>query len=295
MNFGSFFPDIGGQMLSVIAMLFVLVGIQPEKPKDATATPARIESSRGELVRREWMMGDTKRVASVWMPAQTIEGPRPVVFAFHGHGGSAKSASKNFGYHEIWPEAICVYMEGLPTKGITDPEGKKNGWQKQTGEYEDRDLKFFDTVLESLRTEGRMDPARVYVTGHSNGGGFTYLLWAVRDDVFAAVAPSAGGGLRHAGKIKPLPAIHIAGKKDKLVSFMLQSKMMQRVRELNGCKGEGILRKDGCREYVSSSGNPCVEYVFDGGHEFPNEAPEMIVAFFKQHARKVAEPSEPKE
>ncbi|MFY8056754.1 MAG: hypothetical protein ACOVRM_03375, partial [Planctomycetaceae bacterium] len=59
------------------------------------------------------------------------------------------------------------------------------GWQKSAGDQQDRDLKFFDVVLQSLRSEYRVDDRRIYATGHSNGGGFTYLLWSERSAVFA--------------------------------------------------------------------------------------------------------------
>ncbi len=55
-------------------------------------------------------------------------------------------------YHKHWPEAIVVYMQGLNTPGaLTDPDGKRPGWQKTFGDQGDRDLKFFDAVLATLR------------------------------------------------------------------------------------------------------------------------------------------------
>ena len=41
---------------------------------------------------------------------------------------------------------------------------------------------FFDEVLASVKKDYKVDNKRIYVTGHSNGGSFTYILWAVRDD-----------------------------------------------------------------------------------------------------------------
>ena len=38
----------------------------------------------------------------------------PVVFVFHGHGGNAKYASKNLNFHENFPEALVIYMQGIP-------------------------------------------------------------------------------------------------------------------------------------------------------------------------------------
>ncbi len=102
-----------------------------------------------------------------------------------------RQARRSFAIESYWPEATVVYPQGLPTKGITDPEGKKNGWQQKKGDYEDRDLAFFDVMLKTFRSDSSIDMRRVYSTGHSNGGRMTYLLWSERGDAFAAVAPSA--------------------------------------------------------------------------------------------------------
>ena len=57
------------------------------------------------------------REALVYAPATTKTDPSPVVFAFHGHGGTMKFAATKFAYHKHWPEAIAVYMQGLKTPG----------------------------------------------------------------------------------------------------------------------------------------------------------------------------------
>src|SRR5436190_19956962 len=143
------------------------------------------EITNGSLRKQPWIPAPRSNVGEV--PAQARTNATPVVFAFHGHGGSMRNAARSFGYHALWPEAIVVYLQGLNTPGrLTDPDGKKPGWQSGIGDQGDGDLKFFDAVLTSLRQDYRVNEKRVYATGHSNGGGFTYLLWAARGDRFAA-------------------------------------------------------------------------------------------------------------
>jgi poly(3-hydroxybutyrate) depolymerase len=108
-----------------------------------------------------------------------------LIFAWHGHGGSMRNASR-WDYEKYWPEAIVVYPQGLPTKGMTDPQGTKAGWQQKVGDYEDRDLKFFDAMLAELKKDYPVDDKRIFSTGHSNGGKMTYLLWEARGKEFAA-------------------------------------------------------------------------------------------------------------
>ncbi|MCW3099127.1 MAG: esterase, partial [Chthonomonadaceae bacterium] len=197
-------------------------------------------------------------------------------------------------YHRLWPEAIVVYLEGLPTPGaLTDPQGKRNGWQKTAGDQGDRDLKFFDVVLASLKKQYKVDDQRIFVTGHSNGGSFTYLLWAERGDTFAAVAPAAAF-TRAAYSLKPKPAMHIAGENDELVRFPLQQRMMESVRKIDGCEAEGkAWAKSGTLVgtlYPSKTGTPFVSVIYPGTHALPTEVPALVVKFFKEQAAAKAVP-----
>lgn len=229
-----------------------------------------------------WQVEGQQRQALVFLPSKPVDAPLPVVFAFHGHGGSALNAARSFALHKYWPEALVVYMQGLPTPGrLTDPEGKRNGWQHDAGDQNDRDLKFFDIVLNDVQKQFTIDAGRIYATGHSNGGSFTYLLWAERPNVFAAVAPSAATS-RAIRRLRPKPAMHIAGKNDSLVLFAWQQRAMDSVREINGCSKTGEPWAKDCTLYPSSSGTPFVAFVHDGTHRYPAEAPPLIVKFFKE-------------
>jgi polyhydroxybutyrate depolymerase len=238
------------------------------------------------LVRREWTVDGVTREALVAIPATAKTVPAPLVFGFHGHGGNMRFAARSYHIHTLWPEAIVVYPQGLNTKGqLTDPEGKKPGWQGAVGTEGDRDLKFFDAMLASLETEFKVDAKRIYSTGHSNGGGFTYLLWAERGDKFAAFGPSAAVSKGAARGLKPKPMIHIAGENDPLVKFAWQKLMMETVRKTNQC-GEGASweGEKGCTLYPSKVGAPVVTFIHPGTHTYATEAPALIVKFFKQHA-----------
>lgn len=235
--------------------------------------------------RREWVVEGVAREALVCVPEQAKSSAVPVLFAFHGHGGNMRNAARSFGYHALWPEALVVYMQGLPTPGLlTDPEGKKSGWQNMPGAQGDRDLKFFDAVLETLRAEYKVEEKQVFATGHSNGGGFTYLLWAERPHAFAAFAPSAAV-TRQLSQLAPKPALHLAGEKDGLVKFEWQRRTIEALRKLNGCAGEGRPWGTNATLYASSAGTPVVALVHPGGHEIPKGASELIVRFFKERMK----------
>jgi len=232
---------------------------------------------------RTWDVDGVTREALVYFP-ENVENP-PLVFAFHGHGGNMRNAERSFRIHDLWPEAAVVYMQGLPTPGqLTDPEGKRNGWNSNPNDSANRDLKFFDGVYASLKD--RVDLSRVYSTGHSNGGGFTYCLWAARGDLFAAVAPSGALSVPATPLLQPKPVLHVAGKTDPLVKYAWQEKMIRFVKALNRCsEGEPWHSAGDLTGTIYPSAYPLVTLIHPGGHKFPAEAPELIVRFFKMHCR----------
>jgi polyhydroxybutyrate depolymerase len=234
--------------------------------------------------RVHWTVEETEREALLYAPQNKSNDPAPLVFVFHGHGGSMKNADRSFHLQDVWPEAIVVYPQGLNTPTRLDPQGKRPGWQISAGAQDDRDLKLFDDMLATMKKKYRVDENRIYATGHSNGAVFTYLLWSTHPDVFAAVAPSSAPKMQIELK-KPLPAFHVAGEQDRIAPFALQQATLADVRRLNGCGDKGTDWAPGCTSYASKTDTPLVTFIHPGGHVFPKEAPALIVRFFQEHAR----------
>ncbi|MGC3967629.1 MAG: dienelactone hydrolase family protein [Pirellulales bacterium] len=244
-------------------------------------------ASAAEPKVRTWQIDGVAREAQVYVPDGADKKAAPLVFVWHGHGGTAQAMVRRYQLEKIWPEAIVVYPQGLNTPGrLTDPEGKRPGWQHSAGQLDDRDLKFFDAMLADLKKEAQVDEARIYSTGHSNGGGFTYLLWAERGDVFAAVAPTAAAFSPEIGaKHKPKPVLHLAGENDRLVKYEWQQAVIEHLKKLNQC-GEGKPWEPGCTLYESKLGMPVVAYIHPGAHGFPAGAEKTIVKFFQEQTKK---------
>ncbi len=232
----------------------------------------------------KWTVGDVERTALVYMPNKLAE-KNPVVFAFHGHGGTSAHLSRKMNIQKHWPESIVVYMQGLPTKSTRDPEGTKAGWQNVEGTNGDRDLKFFDAVLKTLLDKHKADPERIYATGHSNGGGFTFALWANRYDVFAAFGPSAASGGRRP-ILKPAPCFCIAGKKDEIVPFENQLASIAAIKKLNGVDEKSKDLGKGAELFKSEKGFPVITVIHEGGHELHEESIPMLVKFFQDQRKK---------
>jgi polyhydroxybutyrate depolymerase len=81
----------------------------------------------------------------------------------------------------------------------------------------------------TLSTQGCIDTRRIYATGCSNGGAFSFLLMCTAEDVFAAVAPMCGTSFIDLDAMCML---------DRPVSLMLRIGLQDTV---NCWEGEGIM------------------------------------------------------
>lgn len=52
-------------------------------------------------VQREWTVNGLARKALVSVPPAALTNPAPVVFAFHGHGGTMQRTASKFRFHEL--------------------------------------------------------------------------------------------------------------------------------------------------------------------------------------------------
>jgi len=230
----------------------------------------------------QWTIGGVTRQALVYIPATAKTKPTPVIFAFHGHGGTMRNMYNTHGFDKLWPEAIFICPQGLNTPGqLLDSEGLAAGWQMGKQDSTNKDLNFFDAMLKSLKADYMVDHKRIYVTGHSNGGSFTYLLWATRGDVFAAVATTAAIAGKLMPLLKPKPALHLMGETDPLVKPAWQKLTCNFIMKLNKCQPNGEKLNEFATLYKSDTGNPFIMYVHPGGHVYPQEANAVIVDFFK--------------
>jgi polyhydroxybutyrate depolymerase len=208
----------------------------------------------------------------------------PLVFVFHGHGGTAQLMANRLPVHELWPEAVVIYMQGIPgVVGITDAAGTQNGWQKNPGQVGDRDVKFVDVVLAQVEKEFKIDASRVYALGHSNGARFVNVLWTMRGEKFAAFCSACAPGGVLIQTAMPKPVFVIAGEKDQLVPFDLQKRSIELIRKRLETDPSKAVVKGYLSVEPGKNGTELATYLHPGGHPFPEEALPLAVSFFKRH------------
>jgi polyhydroxybutyrate depolymerase len=143
---------------------------------------------------------------------------RPIILAFHGAGGNANEYRMNSelvdpaldaGYAIVFGEAPNETGRtwAMGCAGCT--EGDRLGID---------DVAYVDAVLNDLAMRTNIDRTRVYVTGFSQGGWFSYALACQRSNVVRAVAPVGGLMPRPVADlcapVKPIGALVIFGDLD---------------------------------------------------------------------------------
>lgn len=203
----------------------------------------------------------------------------PVVFTWHGWGGSAASSMGALRPEKHFEDMIVVAATGLP-RGFKQFGDRTNpGWQVTSEEFDGRDLALFDALLEGLEQCGT--PQAVYSTGFSNGGFFSNLIGCERADRLTAIAPVGGGGpfTDTCGGAVPVMITH--GRKDDVVGFDMAENSHQQWAKHNGCEVAAVPDGEAC---AASTCEADVRFcAWDGPHRWPGDASERIAGFFQEH------------
>jgi polyhydroxybutyrate depolymerase len=136
-----------------------------------------------------------KRTCDVYSPAGAETEPRPLIFLFHGHGGSANQLigrSGNHAPHRIWLEiAEREKLVIAVPLGAQSPDGGP-GWNDCRADAQSNpktnDVTFIRELIEALARSRAVDRRRIFASGISNGGNMALRLALELSDQFAAVA-----------------------------------------------------------------------------------------------------------
>lgn len=153
-------------------------------------------------------VGGTSRNYIVYVPKNLGEG-RPLLISCHGMNQDA------------------AYQKGMLTiESVADtakfvtvfPNGIDKGWDISGN----RDINFVLALIDEMVDKYKIDRNRVYLSGFSMGGMFTYHAMNRIPDKIAAFAPISGypmGGTTANASVRPIPIIHTHGTGDDVVGF----------------------------------------------------------------------------
>lgn len=181
------------------APLLLLLSILPALGCNTPDDPAPVELPAEPYMFTPTVHGEERRA---WVHPPTVGedggepgGAVPVVLYFHGRGGDVEDSADRRKFHELWPQAVVVYMEGSYVNAWgadVDPSDvdEKLGWTLRFPyKYalgQSKDIAYVKLVLDHL--DGTFDVEDVFACGHSSGGFFTLSLMELMPAPFRAFA-----------------------------------------------------------------------------------------------------------
>jgi poly(3-hydroxybutyrate) depolymerase len=168
------------------------------------------------------------------------------------------------------------------------------------------DVNFIAALIDTMYARYHIDRNRVYATGMSMGGMFSYTLACKAADKIAAIGPGCGypmGGLGNCSPSRPVPTLHVHGEADTFVSYKNLLPIFSAWVKLNGCPDSPVVTKPYPADNPNSKATkkyygPCRENsevilisVAGMAHDYATaskgfgiDESEEFWAFFKNHA-----------
>lgn len=148
-----------------------------------------------------------------------------LVIAMHGGGGNANQFETTSRLTQKANDAkfIVVYPEGVKSTG---PLGARTWNAGECCDYAAinniNDVKFISELINKLTNTYKIDPKKVYATGHSNGGMLAYRLACELSGKVAAIAPNGCTMVVKDACIpsRPVPVLHMHSVLDNHVPYI---------------------------------------------------------------------------
>ncbi len=148
----------------------------------------------------------------------------PVIVSLHGAAGRG---SDNLKQLRNWNQVLAEKQRRTDYPSyILAPQSQ--------GRWNSTHLQNVKDIINDLPA---VDTNRIYVLGHSMGGGGTYIFIQSDPNYFAAAAPSAGSGFRHftdASVVKDIPIWAFHGDQDNVVPIEGDQKLFAELQKAGG-------------------------------------------------------------
>lgn len=181
----------------------------------------------------------------VHIPPRLLTGA-PLILGLPGAGQSARDFAAYTGYSRLADaERVAVaYATASGTRPLWNISDQIPGHAQ--------DVPYLRKVIPAIVRAACADPARVGVTGVSNGGGMSARMACDAADLIAAAAPVAGGygALPDCHPSRPVPILEIHGTADEVVPYRGKgnpvrgdvASFLAQWRALDGCSGKPRIR-----------------------------------------------------
>ena len=143
--------------------------------------------------------------------------PAPLVISLHGAGlwGAAQRDISQWDTTADREGFIVVYPSGAR-------DGGPGVWHVESAARLETDVTFISDLIDRLRADYNIDPARIYANGLSSGGAMAFVLSCTLSDRIAAVGMVAAAHMlpwSWCTDARPVPVIAFHGTADKVVPY----------------------------------------------------------------------------
>ena len=163
------------------------------------------------------------RPVDVIVPDDLPDGPVPLVVVLHGYSGSADVQQQYFRFQAEAADrgVILAYPDGTPDRRDLQFWNATDACCNFFGSDVD-DVAYLSAVVDHVRGLHAVDPKRIFLAGHSNGGFMSYRLACERADLFAAMVSLAGATYDDPADCSPSEPVSIAqvhGTVDEVIAY----------------------------------------------------------------------------
>lgn len=213
-----------------VFLLLLLTACREEKapqvaPEQRAESPVAAVSTAPKAIASHAPLGGARPVSYLKVPSSyDAAKPSPLVLVLHGYGSAGADHAAMFDLGAI-PERERVIV--VAPDGSIDA-AKARYWNAVPAccDFEDKkidDVAYLRGLVEELEGRYAIDPKRIYVVGHSNGGAMALRLACDAADMFAAVIDLAGpfyeNGAEACHPSEPISVRIMHGTRDGVVPF----------------------------------------------------------------------------
>jgi len=261
------------KLLYVLLILLSSCSKQENNQQDTDSFTSNIKT--GKII-KSVNVAAIKRDYIVHIPEQyNGKAPLPLLLCFHGLTSNMEFNYSYTKFYELAEQENFI---------VVHPNGLSNKWTVNA--LNNPDIDFVETLLNQLELDYNIDSSRIYSTGMSNGGFFSFSLACNLSNRIAAVASVTGTMfsplINNCTPTRPLPILQIHGTKDDIVEYSTALNALDYWKTHNKTSLTPIISnmpnlddKDGSTvqrfDYVNTDNNIEVRHfkIIGGGHDWP--------------------------
>ena len=222
--------------------------------------------------------------------------PLPLLISFHGFTSDPFENAQRTGFSRLADEEgfLVVYPAGWQATP-EDPIG----WFSHDGAGEEfvDDVRFTRDLIDYLMENYAVDPARIYISGFSNGGGMSHRVACDMSEEVAAVTAAGGTHLDEdpCRATRPVPIMGLHGRDDDVTPYLGIRGLLESIpewamewAERNGCSLEPTIETSD--NLTVEQWNDCTDdatvilYTWDVlGHRWPVDGARIAWDFLQQY------------